>query len=590
MEEIKLLHEGYMRTVENAPTNIAFIYKDEIWTYYELNQHVNGIRRKIKNISSDKIIAVIGEKSSLIIASILAILMEGLAYLPLDINYPAKRIKYILDQSNVKNLLCVGGNFDAALDDNIVDIIMITREDYDESFMEPLYCDENDLSYVIYTSGSTGNPNGVMIRHCNICNTINWRTKYYNMKSDTITLQYASLSFDSSVEDIFCTISSGGTLIIPDEKRKLNMRYIQSLIDTYKVTHMLLVPSVYELILKAQKSKMEYIKEIVLAGENINIQILHKHFEQNKHIRLYNEYGPTENSVCSTVYQLGSDSQVSIGKPISDVNAFIFNEKMQPVGINENGVLYVGGKGVALGYINNTVETERKFLRNNQGERIYCTGDVVYKDENDNLIFVGRNDNEIKINGIRINLEEIAQAIKREVKEITECVCTTVIFNDIKKVVLVIIKEDEKFTDNIKYFLIDYIPKHLIPNYLFIIDEMPKLPNQKIDYKKVKEVLNREFEMGCGKMREEIINKIKKIISKYSFDLSDNDDNLLEVGIDSLSLVEILIDLESEFDIEIDLVDKDIDDNFTINFLCEIIEESKKRSLKRLFRILPFYH
>lgn len=583
MRKINLLYEGFIDSVDKFADKNAIIFKKEIWTYKELYCHVQGIREKIRACNLKKeIVAIIGDKSNTTIAGILAILLEGCAYLPIDINYPEERIKYIIENSGIKNALLVGIPKIELINKCTLNTICVLEKDYCKKELDICPCDENDLAYIIYTSGSNGNPNGVMIRHRNICNTINWRINYYEMNIRTTILQYASLSFDSSVEDIFCAISCGGTLVIPEEKKKLNLKYIEGIVKQYDISHMLLVPSVYELLLKHQKSELKSVNEIVLAGEDISEKILEKHYEQNSNIRLFNEYGPTENSVCSTVAELHAEGTISIGKPIDNVTTLVLNEDLEEVKEGNNGILYVGGAGVALGYINNEAATNKKFIFRKAGERLYCTGDVVYKNRNLDLVYVGRDDNEVKINGIRINLEEIVNAIKNRFNSINDCTCCTFLYNNTKKIVLVLTQKDSALFNEAIIFLRNNMPKYLIPNYLYIVEEIPRLPNFKVAKSKLIEDIVNEYGGGEVKMKEEILERIHYIILKYLPETLDDNEDLLETGIDSISLVSVLIDIEDEFGIEIDLMDKEIDGNFTINFICEMIFDAKKQNFIKI--------
>lgn len=580
MRKIKLLHEGFSTLVDKESSKTAIIYKDQIWDYYTLNQHVMGIRKKIRaSETKTKLIGILGEKSNLSIASILAILEEGYAYLPIDINYPVERINYIIQNSEVECVLVLDEEQIIHIENNYVKKIFITEHDVVSEKLENAVCSENGLAYIIYTSGSTGKPNGVKILHKNICNTINWRMNYYHMDEAVVSLQYASLSFDSSVEDIFCVLSCGGTLVIPEERKKLDLKYMENLIDKNKVSHMLLVPSVYALFLKRCKYDFHSVKEVVLAGECISEQLKQQHFELNSHIRLFNEYGPTENSVCSTVAELHLEEKVHIGKPIEGVSAYILNDDMEMVGRNEKGILYLSGKGIAQEYVNNKKATDTKFLKWN-GKNVYCTGDVVMMNDDGNLVFIGRNDNEIKINGIRVNLDEIAQMVKEKF-QVSVCICFSINIKSAKGVCLALLKEDKISLLNLVEDIKKSLPKYMHPNYVYLINEVPRLPNQKVDYEalrmQVLSILDKSLEA-----RKKLLNELQEIIVEYAIDVVEHDTDLLQAGIDSLSLVNFLVDVEDKFGIEMDLMDEDIDNNFTIDYICELIEMERRKNIIKI--------
>lgn len=573
MIDLKMLHDGFINSVKNYSLKEAVIYKDEVWTYKELNQYVCGIKKIIRNRKSrSKLIGILGEKSNLTIAIILAILESHYAYLPLDINYPEERIKYIIENSGIDCILITNPQYKDFIK-NEIEVINISYNDKDVS------CEEVDnqnncdgLAYVIYTSGSTGRPNGVQIYHSNIINTLNWRIKYYGMDQNTTVFQFASLSFDSSVEDIFCALSCGGTLIIPEDKKRLNLKYVENMLFSYKVTQLMLVPSVYELFLQRIKKLPKSMKEVILAGENISKELLKKHFEANESVRLFNEYGPTENSVCSTVAELKKDDEINIGKPIDGVEIAILNDHLQDVNKGEKGVLYLCGKGIAHGYINNFAATKEKFFKLRDRD-MYCTGDIVYMDEQSNLVYVGRSDNEIKVNGIRVNLEEITSLILHEF-QFLNCITLLLSYNKIRKICMVISKSNENLLPLILTYIKRNVPQYMRPNYIYVTNNIYKLPNGKNDNKKMeKEIL--DIMLPDSEVKSAILIKIHEILSTYSLDKVEDDEDLLDAGIDSISLVNFLVEIEDCYNIEIDIMDKEIDGNFTILYIYELVVKEK---------------
>ena len=578
---MNVLYEGFLNSVKKYPDRDAIICDEKIWTYVDLRNHVNGIRKKIRKRGWDKgIVAVFGEKNSLSIAGILAILLEGLAYLPIDANYPLDRINYILENSQVRYMLITSNDMVSDLRGlgEGLDFVIANEEDYADEDVQTNNVDESALAYVIYTSGSTGRPNGVMIQHKAICNTINWRMQYYDLSCDTRILQFASLSFDSSVEDIFSVLSCGGSMVIPNEKRKLNLSYIENIIVKNNVTHILMIPSLYSLLLRRKRMEWKKLRTVVVAGENVNQQLVQNHFKLNPHIGLYNEYGPTENSVCSTIAELKNGIPITIGKTISNVNAYILDDDMCKPKTGK-GCLYLSGKGLAIGYINNEEATKKKFIDTALMGRIYNTGDVVEMDCEGNLIYLGRCDGEIKINGIRINLAEIENAIIKEFAEIEDCVCCLIQYRASKKIVLCLNSDWNEAEVEIINYIKKNMTKQMIPQYIYYCNAFPRLPNLKINRTELSAEIERIFEMDD--MKEKVTERIYAILSKYIPEKLDENQDFIEAGVDSLTLVGILTDLENEFDMEFDLMDKNLDGNFTINYIAQkLLDENRKKLVR----------
>ena len=238
----------------------------------------------------------------------------------------------------------------------------------------------------------------------------------------------------------------------------------------------------------------------------------------------------------------------------------------------EKGVLYLCGKGIAHGYINNFAATKEKFFKLRDRD-MYCTGDIVYMDEQSNLVYVGRSDNEIKVNGIRVNLEEITSLILHEF-QFLNCITLLLSYNKIRKICMVISKSNENLLPLILTYIKRNVPQYMRPNYIYVTNNIYKLPNGKNDNKKMeKEIL--DIMLPDSEVKSAILIKIHEILSTYSLDKVEDDEDLLDAGIDSISLVNFLVEIEDCYNIEIDIMDKEIDGNFTILYICELVVKEK---------------
>ncbi|MCM1285690.1 MAG: AMP-binding protein [Acetobacter sp.] len=430
-------------------------------------------------LSLNEPIGIFMDKSYKQIVTMLAALRIGIPFLPIDTNYPIERIKYLITNSNTKIIIC---DINFKIDDLKLTSILY-NDVINSSNNRPRIIPKNNINniaYIIYTSGSTGSPKGVVIRQEAILNTLLWRIKYYNLNSHDTALQMLSISFDSSIEDIFCSLLSGGCLVLIDQKKKLNIKYLVALIKQYNVTYFLTVPSYYKYLLDKLDNNNSLTK-VILAGEVFYKDLVEEHFFVLKGTKLYNEYGPTENSVCTTVSEIVNSEEITIGKPIDNVLIKILNKDSQGI-----GELAITGPGLFDGYLNDINLTKEKTLYS-EGLRWYLTGDLVKYDKNKNLIYIGREDCQLKINGKKFNLTEIDK-ILMDLSEINFSKSIHQRFNNINTIITFI-----KFTTNKKIvkseiinYLKQYLPNDELPHKICFINKIPLLNNGKVDINELK--------------------------------------------------------------------------------------------------------
>lgn len=529
----------FEQTVKNHIDDIALIYNDISYTYRELNNMSNIIAEQIsKQKLKNSRIAILCKKSPWLIASLLGIMKSGNCYVPIDAEYPEERIKYIIQNSNAKLVITSDEFKDLYKFDN-----KIYLEDLD-STLTINFTDlskPNDYAYIIYTSGTTGNPKGVKIKHKNIVNTLIWRKEYYKFDTETTVLQIPSFSFDSSVEDIFSPLISGAKLIISTASKADVNIYCDEILK-YKVNHFLVVPSLYKILLHEKCEYLNNFKYITIAGESFTQTLVTEHFTKLPHVRLINEYGPTENSVCSTFYELSpNDEKVLIGKPINNCKCYVLNNNLERLPIGVKGELYVSGPGVSEGYLNLPAISAQRFLDNpfNSRYKMYKTGDIVSMNFSGNLEFFGRDDNQIKLHGFRIELSEIEKRIlkNKEISDVVVVVKETI--NNSKKLFAYIISPVKNFDSSIIFEnLKKTLPFYMLPT-IVQLDSFPLTPNGKIDKDRLPMPKSKKFTSQIAKTELEatILDVCKKVLQNKTLDI---DDDLFAVGeADSLDILTI---------------------------------------------------
>ena len=453
-------------TIADEFTRISILYPDHTaiksekegtLSYRELNSYADYIAALLhdKTGGTNDIVGICINRSFLMIASILGVLKAGKAYLPLDPSYPQERLEYMLNNSKVHDVLCSTETIDVL--ENLHN--KICADFYENSYERlAINIDEQSLAYIQYTSGSTGVPNGVLITHRSIMNTLKWRIGYYNLNQYDANIQIPSFSFASSVEDIFCTLLSGGTLVLLNAKDLLNPKLMKHLINKYSVTHLLMVPSLYREILR-ELGGVKTLRFVTVAGEALYRNLVYEHYRILPETILYNEYGMTETSVACIVnkVKLGLN-EIPIGKTIDNMQSMILNQEDDGV-----GELHITGKGLAKGYHNNEKSTKERFVYI-EDVRYFNTGDYVKESADGNLIFIGRRDNQIKINGQRVNLSEIDNILQQDVNVYDSITCC-MNYSE-KDIIVSFIQTDLDDNDYYYKLLQKALPKFYIPDHI----------------------------------------------------------------------------------------------------------------------------
>jgi amino acid adenylation domain-containing protein/thioester reductase-like protein len=460
--QTQCIHQLFEAQVNQTPNQIAVVFKNQQLTYQELNQKANQLAHFLqkRGVKPEVPVGICVERSLEMIIGILGILKAGGAYIPLDPSYPKERLAFMLSDAQIPLLLTQNrllGNLPhpqakiLCLD---TDWQSISQENSENLASQTT---PENLVYVIYTSGSTGTPKGVQITHQNLVHSTYARILYYQQPVKNFLL-LSSFAFDSSIAGIFWTLCQGGTLHLPPEGSQRDVLNLIELISQHQVSHLLSLPSLHALILEhSDPEKLASLETVIVAGEACSKSLVKQHLQFLPNTALFNEYGPTEATVWSSVYHCKSaelTSQILIGCPIPNTQIYILNRYLQPVPIGVPGEIYIGGAGVSRGYLNRPDLTAEKFISNpfledtslNKDGRVfntgysmtshlfnkpapthssvtsvphplphssllYKTGDLARYLPNGNIEFLGRIDHQVKIRGFRIEIGEIETAL-----------------------------------------------------------------------------------------------------------------------------------------------------------------------------------
>ncbi|MEG5173064.1 amino acid adenylation domain-containing protein [Microcoleus sp. B3-D7] len=425
------IHQLFEAQVEQTPDAVAVIFKEEQLTYRELNAKANQLAHHLQalGVKPETLVAICVERSLEMIVGLLGILKAGGAYVPLDAAYPSERLAFMLEDSAVPVLLTQQRLVDRLAQHEAQIVCLDTQwEAIAQHSEENTACGVNaeNLAYVIYTSGSTGKPKGVTIQHRSLINyTTAVNIEYEIEKCDRI-LQFSSISFDVSAEEIYTSLTSGATLVLRTDSMLDSIEGFLQKCKNWGITVMAL-PTAYWHELTAFLSQKTValppsLRLIIIGGEKALPERLKTWLEcVGEQVRLVNNYGPTEATIGATIYELSPDDtalrDLPIGRPLGNVQTYILDGNRQPLPIGIPGELHIGGAGVARGYLNRPDLTDERFIRNpfsnHPGERLYKTGDLVRYLSDGNIEYLGRIDDQVKIRGFRIELGEIEAVLAK---------------------------------------------------------------------------------------------------------------------------------------------------------------------------------
>ncbi|MFK5972010.1 MAG: amino acid adenylation domain-containing protein [Flavobacteriaceae bacterium] len=420
-DKYKGIHQIIEEVGKDNPDGIALVLQDTSMSYEQLNGRAELLAKVLLNRTNKKneVVGLCLERSLDMIVGILAILKAGCAYLPIDPEYPVQRIQFILKDADV-DLILTQKSLASIFEEFGSNTIKI---DCEETFLNnsekslPSVRDE-DIAYVMYTSGSTGQPKGVPITHKNIINSTQGRLEFYT-ENPTSFLLMSSIAFDSSMAGIFWTLCTGGTLIISENRIEQDISRIGDTIKKNKVSHTLMLPTLYKLVLEHSAiDNLESLTTVIVAGEECKVSMCKEHFKTLPKVKLYNEYGPTEATVWCIAHQIKEkdlSNHIPIGKSVANAKIYLLNQELQPVPFGAVGEIYIGGPGLAEKYLNRPELTDAVFINDPFKEKtrgkLYKTGDLGKFREDGIIDFLGRADQQVKIRGYRIELDEIEKII-----------------------------------------------------------------------------------------------------------------------------------------------------------------------------------
>ncbi len=514
----KTITDLFEEQVKKVPHNIAVIFEDKKLTYHELNKRANILAHTLisKGVHSGDVVGIYMNRSIELIISILATLKVGAVYMPMYIGYPQDRLTYMLKNS-ASNFLITTRKYSKAITcDHVKKILINNRINPLHTKNPPHTANSTDLAYCIYTSGSTGKPKGVQITHKNLINFVYSFNKYYHgITAKDSFLASTNISFDVSIWEIFMPLLNGAKLVLNTEEIISDITLYCDTIIKNKITSLYIPPNILEEVYSLlSKNKKTYLDKLLVGVEPIRKSTLNKYFTLNSNLTIINGYGPSETTICATaLHYIKDETQdgfVSIGKPLKNTNIYILNpnHNLCPIGIP--GELYIAGDGVGNGYLNNRTETNKLFIK--EPFNAYKTGDLAKWNENGTIDFIGRNDNQIKLSGYRIELNEINHTIL-SYPNILKCYTTILKNKNNSYLTAYFVSDNQISIKDLKSYLQTKLTFYMIPKFLIQIDSLPMTVNGKVD-KKSLPLPNFKSDAPYIAPRNPYEKKIAKIIRK----------------------------------------------------------------------------
>jgi amino acid adenylation domain-containing protein/thioester reductase-like protein len=499
------IHQLFEAQVEKTPDAIAVVFQEQSLTYRELNQRANQLAHYLQKlgVGPEVLVGICVERSLEMIVGLLGILKAGGAYLPLDPVYPQERLAYMLADAQVSVLLTQEFLL-KNLPDTPAKVICIDNAELiaQQPQTNPINQSQLDnLVYVIYTSGSTGKPKGVMIEQGSLVNYTQAAIAEYEINSSDRILQFASISFDAAAEEIFPCLVQGATLVLRTHEMLSSIPHFLETCQQQLLT-VLDLPTAFWQQLNSELSALKLtlsssLRLLIIGGEKASIyQVLTWQQCVDTRIRLVNSYGPTEATVVATTCDLSEQvftQEIPIGKAVYNIQTYILDGHLQPVPIGIPGELYIGGQGVARGYLNQPELTAEKFIPNpfNKAgdKKLYKTGDLVRYRSDGNIEILGRIDHQVKIRGFRIELGEIEAKLIQHSFVRESVVMVREHNHDNKRLVAYIVPNTQNYElennieliPKLRHFLKESLPEYMVPSAFVLLEKLPLTPNGKID-------------------------------------------------------------------------------------------------------------
>nr|QEO74050.1 condensation domain-containing protein [uncultured bacterium] len=608
------LHELFEQQAARTPDAIAVSFEQEQVSYTELNARANQLAHQLQslNVRPEVTVGVLMERSVEMVVALLGVLKAGGAYLPLDPAYPVERLRFMLEdaaapvlltQAALAALLPTASAHVLSLDDAETAATLDTRHRHNPQ-ADVL---SDSPAYIIYTSGSTGQPKGVVIPHRAIANHMRWMLERFPLRASDRVLQKTPFSFDASVWEFYAPLLVGAQLVMARPGGHRDGAYLTSVMAEQEVTILQVVPSLLSVLIEEEGLReCRSLRRVFCGGEALTAQLV-RAFRERAHsagmdVELVNLYGPTEACIDATYWVSESTAtedtrdeetaaaggwSVPIGRPVANLQAYVLDEQMGVVAVGVTGELYLGGAGLARGYLNRAELTAEKFVpqpyAGDGGARLYRTGDLVKYRADGELEYVGRADYQVKVRGFRIELGEVEAAL-REYAAVKECVVVVRGEAGVSQQLVAYVVAEWKPAPTgheLRAHLTEVLPEHMVPHGYMMVEELPLLANGKVDRASLPEAegVRAEYVAPRTEVEATIADIWQEMLGLEKVGVHDN---FFDLGGHSLLLVQVCSKLRTAYKPDLSMVE--MFNHPTVSALAKYLreEETEQPSLENV--------
>ncbi len=557
----KTIPDVFEARVSLSPERVALIHGENVLSYRELDRRANRLAHRLKSlgVGPEAPVGIFIDRSPSMIVGLLGILKAGGAYVPLDPAYPTERIAFMIENSRLE-VLVTRGDLVSRLPAHAARVVHVESFEGEGSERAEELAPERRLHsdhpcYTMYTSGSTGTPKGVLGVHRAALNRFQWMWNHFPFADGEVCCQKTSLNFVDSVWEIFGPLLAGVPLaIVPDELTK-DPRGLVSELERSGVSRIVLVPSLLRVLLESQQDLNERLSGLslwIVSGEALTAELAALFHQRMPGARLVNLYGSSEVAADSTWYDTGKEdvpARIPIGRPIANTRTYLLSADLEPVPLGVTGELYVGGAGLARGYAHRPDWTAERFLPNpfaaRPGERLYRTGDRARYRPDSEIEYMGRADHQVKIRGFRIELGEIGSALGKHPKVAESLLMVREDSpSGARLVAYAVPAPGAAITGSeLREFLSEKLPAHMVPQAFVILEAMPLTPNGKVNRRALPAPSADRSDLGGGSYvapRSELERKIVQVWQEVlGVERVGVHDNYFDLGGHSLLMVEV---------------------------------------------------
>ncbi len=578
----RTLGDGFEAQAERTPDAVAVADAASTITYRELDRRANQIAHHLKGlgIASGDVVGICLERSIETVLATLATLKAGAVYLPLDPEYPPERLEYMLRDAGARVVL-TRDRFASRLEGAETAVCRLDADaariaqHQEHRLARAIACD--DLAYVMYTSGSTGRPKGVCVPHRAV-NRLVTNTNYVAITPSDVMAAVSNVAFDAATFELWGALLHGARIEIVPRETVLSPKHFAAILRERRVTVMFLTAALLRHVAAQEPAAFASLRYLIAGGDTLDPSAVAAVLSHGRPATFLNGYGPTETTTFACTYEIESADPrgIPIGRPIANTEAYILDRDLQPVPVGVDGQLYIGGPGLARGYLNDAQLTARKFVARPLGadgpERLYATGDLTHYRADGTIEFVGRVDNQVKIRGFRIEMGEIEVALRRHPSVRDAAVILRKDAAGDKALVAYVVAEAgaSLSADDLRRALSEQLPTYMIPS-IVLVAELPLTLTGKLDVEALQILLEPSQTPGTAPynpLHHLLITIWEEILGVTSIEIRDN---FFELGGHSLLATRLIAEVSRSFGKEIPLTEFFIDP--TIEHMARILVE-----------------